>query len=309
VQAKIIAKKPALAVEPHKSILSTYVKKENKGTMTDVGKYSYMTPAEAEPTSLKEWSLKRNLDDAELLIQELKAKAAEDKEAIKALEVKLKQKDMDYQQQRREALGANESVKRLQDQVKEYVHRQNLFTIESENLIKQIDMADAKTREKEDELVLARAEYDRKLKLQEERILYKREVDSDRKLLDLKHEHQIQIEEARVKQEQLQEQADYWKEKSNKLAAENQAFRVNKDAKGETKRLEEEIASLKDQLARNAPARGDGTKAGYGDNSIIEGLNRENEKAEAKIRDLTDKLKKKDKELVDERKRVHELQL
>lgn len=86
-------------------------------------------------------------------------------------------------------MGANESVKRLTEQIKDYVHRQNLFTIESEQLIKQIDMADAKTREKEDELVLARADYDRKLKLMEERILYKREVDADRKLVDLKHEH------------------------------------------------------------------------------------------------------------------------
>ena len=51
-----------------RSILSTYVKKENKGTMTDVGKYSYMTAADTEPTSMKEWSLKRNLEDAELLI-------------------------------------------------------------------------------------------------------------------------------------------------------------------------------------------------------------------------------------------------
>lgn len=50
-------------------------------------------------------------------------------------------------------------------------------------------MADAKTREKEDELVLARADYERKLKLVEERILYKRDVDQDRKILDLKHEH------------------------------------------------------------------------------------------------------------------------
>ena len=46
-------------------------------------------------------------------------------------------------------------------------------------------MADAKTREKEDELVLARADYERKLKLVEERILYKRDVEQDRKMLDL----------------------------------------------------------------------------------------------------------------------------
>ena len=74
----------------HKSILSTYVKKENKGTMTDVGKYSYMTAADTEPSSLKEWSLKRNLEDAELLIQELKSRQADDREEVRALEIKLK---------------------------------------------------------------------------------------------------------------------------------------------------------------------------------------------------------------------------
>ena len=55
-------------------------------------------------------------------------------------------------------------------------------------------MANAKTREKEDELLLARAEYERKLKLVEERILYRREVDGDRKLLELKHEHSVEIQ-------------------------------------------------------------------------------------------------------------------
>ena len=60
-------------------------------------------------------------------------------------------------------------------------------------------MADAKTREKEDELLLARAEYERKLKLVEERILYRREVDGDRKLLELKHEHSVEIQNSKVK--------------------------------------------------------------------------------------------------------------
>ena len=63
---------------------------------------------------------------------------------------------------------------------------------------------------------------------------------------------------------------------------------------------------LKDQLAK-AETGSSGPRTD--DNAIIDGLNRENEKAETKIRDLTDKLKKKDKELVEEKKRVHELQL
>ena len=61
-----LVKKPA--PEVHKSILSNYVKKENKGTMTDIGKYTYMSAADTEPKSMKEWSLKRNLEDAEVLI-------------------------------------------------------------------------------------------------------------------------------------------------------------------------------------------------------------------------------------------------
>jgi len=82
--------KLATPISGHKSILSTYVKKENKGTMTDVGKYSYINAADTEPSSVKEWSLKRNLEDAELLIQELKARQADDREEVRALEIKLK---------------------------------------------------------------------------------------------------------------------------------------------------------------------------------------------------------------------------
>lgn len=58
--------------------------------MTDVGKYSYISATDAQPANVKEWSLKRNLEDAELLIQELKARQADDKEEYRALEIKLK---------------------------------------------------------------------------------------------------------------------------------------------------------------------------------------------------------------------------
>ena len=85
--------------------------------MTDYkGKYDYM-PKDGEPQSVKEWSLQKDLDDAHLLIQELKAKRAEDKEEIRELELKLKKKDGDYSAARREALGAQETVKRMQEQL------------------------------------------------------------------------------------------------------------------------------------------------------------------------------------------------
>lgn len=87
---------------------------------------------------------------------------------------------------------------------------------------------------------------------------------------------------------------------------ENKSIRVTKDVKGDSKRLEEEVALLKEQLAKAGNGAGEPRTD---DSAIIDGLNRENEKAEAKIRDLTDKLKKKDKELAEEKKRAHELQL
>jgi hypothetical protein len=55
-------------VEEYKSNLTKYVKKENKLSQTDEGKYSYMNAADIEPSSYKEWTLTQNLKDAESLI-------------------------------------------------------------------------------------------------------------------------------------------------------------------------------------------------------------------------------------------------
>ena len=76
-----------------------------------------------------------------------------------------KKKEIEFQTNRREVLNAQETTKRMQEQLKDSVHKNNLYKIETEELIKQIDLADAKTREKDDEVRLGQAEYDRKLKL------------------------------------------------------------------------------------------------------------------------------------------------
>ena len=157
--------------------------------MTDEGKYSYMSANDASPNNLKEFTLKKNLEEAEHLIQELKSLRAEDRENVRELEIKLTKKDGDYQTARREALGSGETTKSLRDQIGDLKHKNDLYKIETERLIKEIDMADAKTREKDNDLVLASAEHDRKLKLVEERMLYRRGKNEDRTMLDLKQEH------------------------------------------------------------------------------------------------------------------------
>ena len=62
------SKLPTVATAGITSIAQTYTKKENKQTMTDEGKYSYMSATDAAPNNLREFSLKKNLEEAEHLI-------------------------------------------------------------------------------------------------------------------------------------------------------------------------------------------------------------------------------------------------
>lgn len=78
-------------------------------------------------------------------------------------------------------------------------------------------MADAKTREREDQLCLKEAEFERKLKAIEERILYKRGKNEEREILDNKREHAIQLEDIMRKYEEMREENDYLKTKVAKL--------------------------------------------------------------------------------------------
>lgn len=96
-------------------------------------------------------------------------------------------------------------------------HKNDLYKIETERLIKEIDMADAKTREKDNELVLANAEYERKLKLVEERILYRRGKNEDRTIMDLKQEQALVLDQMKQSNDEKQEEIDYLNEKVNKL--------------------------------------------------------------------------------------------
>lgn len=45
---------------------TTYVRKENKQTMTDLGKYTYSDDPTSGASTLKEFSLRRNLEESEL---------------------------------------------------------------------------------------------------------------------------------------------------------------------------------------------------------------------------------------------------
>ena len=94
-------------------------------------------------------------------------------------------------------------------------------------------MADAKTREKDSELTVQQAKFDRELKAVEERILYSRGKNEDRKVLDLKHEHAIAMEQQKRKIEENAEEIDYLKGKVDSLQEENKQLILKKDSKSE----------------------------------------------------------------------------
>ena len=108
--------------------------------------------------------------------------------------MRLQQKDSEFQAQRREAMNASETVVRRTKQLEETQHRCNLYRVEVEDLIKQIDVADAKTRSTEDQLALKEAEFDRKLKQIEDRILFKRNKTEEREILEVRRDHEIEKE-------------------------------------------------------------------------------------------------------------------
>ena len=119
------------------------------------------------------------------------------------VETQLKKKDLDYQAMRRESLNASETAKRLQEQLRDSVHKCNLYKVETEELIKQIDLADARARSKEDDLRLCEAEYERKLKLQEERILFRQSKSEEREVYEVRRTAMLEREELQKKLEDV----------------------------------------------------------------------------------------------------------
>ena len=66
------------------------VKRENQTTMTDTGKYSYSMDPTSGALTMKEMSLKRQLDDTEMLVQEHMITIQRQRDENRDLELKLK---------------------------------------------------------------------------------------------------------------------------------------------------------------------------------------------------------------------------
>jgi len=95
-----------------------------------------MTPEDGGYTNSTEWTLKRNLEDAELLIQEHLNSNADTKDQMLSIQDKMKRVDVDYRDLKRELMGEKETNKRLREQLEQKARSINMYQIETESLIK-----------------------------------------------------------------------------------------------------------------------------------------------------------------------------
>jgi len=192
--------------------------------------------------------LQRELADCKQELASLKQKEVQWKELKMEMEQDFKKKEVELSTARRDALNAIESQKRQQEQLTDAIHKNNLYKIETEELLKQIDLADAKVREKDDDLRLARAEYDRKVKSVEERILSSINKREDRDIYELRRDFQIQLEKLTDEIKVLKEDEAYHTKKIEKLEAENKSLKLERDNNRQVKALESQVDDLKGQL-------------------------------------------------------------
>lgn len=98
-------------------------------------------------------------------------------------------------------------------------------------------------------LSLKEAEFERAIRLHEERLLFRRGKGEEREILDLRREHAIQLDELKQKLDEKIDENDYLNEKVAKLEVMNKDLRLSKDPKAEMKKLENELEYLRQQVS------------------------------------------------------------
>ena len=89
------------------------------------------------------------------------------------------------------------------------------------------------------------------MKLQEERILFRRGKEDERNVYELKRQMMIEKEDLTRKVDEKSEELDYYMQKVAKLEAENKGLRIGKDSNKKVRELEDQIEVLKSQVSNN----------------------------------------------------------
>lgn len=245
-------------------------------------------------------------------------------------EINAKQFEMDAEVSKMEARNAVETNKLLKERILGYIQDINVYRVEIEGLKRQVDIADANAKSKEDEVNQITHEYESQIKLERERNVNSNVRQEAREITDLKKEIRLlkaaHDQEARDKFEEI----DYLTKRCDKLESENVALRVGskavRDAENKSKKFEDEVHSLRMRLKEQMKSKEALPTAGSSynhwskeqlvkelmsiDNAIErftkenEALMHENNKQRLEIQELNSMLYKESKKLEDYRHKI-----
>ena len=229
------------------------IKEESEGSSPQISKKA--SPIKVKPATLS--------SDENKLLELIKKDAENNQNSLQLMnqdltnekyqkEIEAKKFEMDAKASRMEALNANETIKRMKDQILKYAQEVNVYRVEIEGLKRQIDISDSNAKTKEEEAKRIQEDYERKIKLAEERHAVQSVKQESREVNELKRENRLlkdaHEEEMRVKFEEV----DYLTKRCEKLEAENVSLRVGnkaaRDAEAKAKKYEEEVHSLRMRL-------------------------------------------------------------
>jgi hypothetical protein len=105
--------------------------------------------------------------------------------------------------------------------------------MEMEETLKQVDVADTKATDRDEEIKLIKAEYEHKVKLAENRALYREQKGESRSVMDARRELQITKDDLESKLRDKEDDLEYYTKKCEKLDDENASLKINNKAKTE----------------------------------------------------------------------------
>lgn len=307
-----IREEPKLVMEVIKKI-----RVDDKGIQTELG------PVQFADKSTRECLLEATVMEEKKRSKQLQTGIEEKETEIAKLRESGKKMELDCLAAQKQADNAGETVKRLMSENKDIAHNSNMLKIEKEDLIRKTEELSQRLQDNEKDKTLIREECEKKVRIAEQRAEQKSQKLETRALDDLQRNAELDKSILKKQIEDRDEELSYYKEKCNKLEAENSSFRLtNKarvDADTKIRELQQEnyvlqVKLTEAQAGKKEPVVGE-TKSDdtlrkeiETQEMLIKGYQKENENMTDEIRQLKFKIKEMEGLMYKENVRMREEQ-
>jgi hypothetical protein len=204
-------------------------------------------------------------------------------------------------------------LEKLQKQLREANHKTELYKIEIEEILKQVDFSEARNRDLEAEIQSLKNEIDRRAQFAEERVRMSETRSEERVNKELMRQFTIEKEELLSKLALIQKDLDFYKTKAEKSEEESKELKnrlkSKRDQDDRVKQLEGTVFQLEAKLKEREGIQGrdfsysgapkEWSKEFEAQEQLIKGYQKENER-------LVEEMKKLKNAMQEEQLKVHE---